>query len=394
MDTVIVNDIESIYSECRSHKVSIYGAKTIALRACNFLLSRGENVECFVTSSRYKNPDMLYGKPVKRIEEDDESYDCMLLAISGKWSDILSVEKELSRYDIQKLVMINPNIVEDFPSCRLLSITSRISNKSSISKIIQIVIDDTSSLTIEDNVVIRDGSLIKATDNSHIHIGEGCCIDEECAIIADSGSEIKLEQFVNVREKTGIRVMESSLIHINSNVLFGRMCDIECRHDSKIYIGGKSLIFDYCHICSVYDSQILFEGNDLIRKFTDIVNNENAKIIIGRDSTFGDNLNLGATCAEINIGADNMFSYYVNVFTGAHGIIDEKTNENILNRNPIRTGNHVWVGVGATLLSGCDVGNNSIIGGAAVVTKHLEPHCSYAGNPVRMIKKDIDWIRG
>ena len=47
----------------------------------------------------------------------------------------------------------------------------------------------------------------------------------------------------------------------------------------------------------------------------------------------------------------------------------------------------------ATLLPGCDVANNCIVGAAAVVTKSIEQNSACAGNPAVVIKRDIDWDR-
>lgn len=45
------------------------------------------------------------------------------------------------------------------------------SPKAVISDKVQIVTDDTSSIFIGDNVVIKEGTIILATNNSHIYIG-------------------------------------------------------------------------------------------------------------------------------------------------------------------------------------------------------------------------------
>lgn len=66
---IVVNNTEILYEQCKGRSVYVYGAKTIAQRACYFLESRGIKVEAFLVSNRYENPDSLHGKPVFRIED-------------------------------------------------------------------------------------------------------------------------------------------------------------------------------------------------------------------------------------------------------------------------------------------------------------------------------------
>jgi virginiamycin A acetyltransferase len=53
-------------------------------------------------------------------------------------------------------------------------------------------------------------------------------------------------------------------------------------------------------------------------------------------------------------------------------------------------GNDVWIGYGATILSGVEIGDGAIIGAMAVVAKNVEPYSIVAGNPARLIRKRFD----
>lgn len=50
-------------------------------------------------------------------------------------------------------------------------------------------------------------------------------------------------------------------------------------------------------------------------------------------------------------------------------------------------GNDVWIGYGATILSGIVIGDGAAIGARSVVAKNVEPYSIVAGNPAREIKK-------
>ncbi len=50
-------------------------------------------------------------------------------------------------------------------------------------------------------------------------------------------------------------------------------------------------------------------------------------------------------------------------------------------------GNDVWIGYGATILSGLQIGSGAVIGACSVVTGDVAPYAIVAGNPARLIRK-------
>lgn len=54
---------------------------------------------------------------------------------------------------------------------------------------------------------------------------------------------------------------------------------------------------------------------------------------------------------------------------------------------PIHIEKRVWIGVAATILPGVRIGENSIIGANAVVTKDVPSNTIVGGNPARILKK-------
>ena len=48
-------------------------------------------------------------------------------------------------------------------------------------------------------------------------------------------------------------------------------------------------------------------------------------------------------------------------------------------------GNDIWIGARVTILPGVHVGDGSVIGAGAVVTKDVEPYSIVAGNPAKKI---------
>lgn len=53
-------------------------------------------------------------------------------------------------------------------------------------------------------------------------------------------------------------------------------------------------------------------------------------------------------------------------------------------------GNDVWIGTGATIMPGVEIGDGAIVGAKSVVTGYVEPYTIIAGNPAREIRKRFD----
>ena len=58
---------------------------------------------------------------------------------------------------------------------------------------------------------------------------------------------------------------------------------------------------------------------------------------------------------------------------------------------PIKIGNHVWIGINATILKGVTIGDGAIIAAGAVVNKDVEENSLVGGVPAKVIKKNIFW---
>ena len=54
---------------------------------------------------------------------------------------------------------------------------------------------------------------------------------------------------------------------------------------------------------------------------------------------------------------------------------------------PIEIGDDVWVGYGATILSGVKIGNFSVVAAGSVVTRDVDENTIVAGNPARPISR-------
>ncbi|MDU4892500.1 MAG: acyltransferase [Clostridium sp.] len=132
-------------------------------------------------------------------------------------------------------------------------------------------------------------------------------------------------------------------------------------------------------LCVENDFSVYYGGDIIVFK--------NANLKIGRGFF---NSNIKIRCKEsITIGNDVAISHDVTIMdSDAHQVCyaDYKMT------SPITIGDNVWIGTGAIILKGVNIGKGSIIAAKAVVTKDVPEKCIVAGSPARIIKRDISWM--
>lgn len=105
-------------------------------------------------------------------------------------------------------------------------------------------------------------------------------------------------------------------------------------------------------------------------------------LTIGQHSAIAEHVevyNLG----PIEIGDHSVVSQFVHLCAGTH----DYTKPSLpLQRPSIRIGSGVWVCANAFIGPGVTIGNNSLVGAAAVVTKDVPEGVIVAGNPAKVIK--------
>ena len=96
--------------------------------------------------------------------------------------------------------------------------------------------------------------------------------------------------------------------------------------------------------------------------------------------------------STVEIGSDCLFSTNVNIAcSDTHSILD--FDDNLLNTGKfVKIGNHIWICQDARIGKNVTIPDNCIIGMGSIVTKEFtEPNCIIAGNPAKVVKKNIKW---
>lgn len=118
-----------------------------------------------------------------------------------------------------------------------------------------------------------------------------------------------------------------------------------------------------------------------------------AYCMIGDEAEMGSVLLLVSE-GSVTIGEKCLFSDEIIIRNhDSHHIFDRNTGKRINYPGSIKIGNHVWVGHGATLLGNAEIGDNSIVGARAVTSSKFPKEVVIAGNPAKVIRRDVCWAR-
>lgn len=134
------------------------------------------------------------------------------------------------------------------------------------------------------------------------------------------------------------------------------------------------------------ENSSLYVGNFTCRPGCQITVNRGASLLLRGGYIMNDSV---IDCFNrIEIGYDCKISKNV--------IIRDSNNHKILREGyvesePIIIGNHVWIGMGAMVLSGVTIGDGAVIAAGSVVNKDVPPNSLVGGVPARVIKTNLQW---
>ena len=121
------------------------------------------------------------------------------------------------------------------------------------------------------------------------------------------------------------------------------------------------------------------------------------KLVIGKDFQCGSRCTIDlADAGDVFIGDDAKWSWNIYVKSDdTHPVFDITTGECINASTAVVIGNHVWIGMNATILKNSEIKEESVIGACSVVAKKFEEkNVVIAGNPAQIRKRNINWTHG
>lgn len=114
-------------------------------------------------------------------------------------------------------------------------------------------------------------------------------------------------------------------------------------------------------------------------------NGQEGRIRFGDDVLVMNGVRIGSA-SKIVIGDHCMLASFCYLMDSDwHDVYDRKNSGG--KTAPIILKNNVWIGDSAIVCKGVTIGENSVVGAGAVVTKDVPPNVVVAGNPARVVKK-------
>lgn len=139
-------------------------------------------------------------------------------------------------------------------------------------------------------------------------------------------------------------------------------------------------------------SFIQFQDYFHVGRYSTILAKLNSNITIGKNFHLGDFSLIDCVDAEVIIGDNCIIATHVKLISTNHNYLSK----DILIRDQgfgdeyakkgIKIGNDCWIGAGACILPGVNLGDGVVVGSMAVVTKDVDPYSVVVGNPAKVIK--------
>lgn len=142
-------------------------------------------------------------------------------------------------------------------------------------------------------------------------------------------------------------------------------------------------------LCMQEKSCLTVKGNCTMTTGTVVFVAKQAALTVGRNVHVISDTRILAY-ADIEIGDDCIIGWESQIMSGdGHAVY--RGGEWVNQPEPVKIGDQVWIGSRATILKGVTIGAGSVIGANAVVTGDVPEHCVVAGNPARVVAKDVTW---
>ena len=179
------------------------------------------------------------------------------------------------------------------------------------------------------------------------------------------------------------------LVMRGTRIRLGRGAQIRVTRGSRLVLGSPHFTGRPCTVHLRAGARLTARGSAAIMRGTKILVSTGGHLELGQNSYI--NFNATVTCFEhISIGADCAIAWNTN-------ILDANIHELIIDgaprprSRPISIGDNVWIGTGASVLSGVTIGDGAVVAACSVVTSDVPARSVVAGNPARVVREDVTW---
>jgi len=175
--------------------------------------------------------------------------------------------------------------------------------------------------------------------------------------------------------------------NVGSGVIFGK--GLVLRHPGKITLGNRVAVDDYSLLdASGTADQEIEIGDDVIVSRNCVIQAKLGPVAIGNKTDIGCNTII-TSCSGISIGKSVLIAG--NCYIGGGRYVSDQLDipmmeQGMYSKGKVVIGEGAWLGAGATVLDGVQVGVGCIVGAGAVVTKDLPDYAIAVGTPAKIIK--------
>ncbi len=173
---------------------------------------------------------------------------------------------------------------------------------------------------------------------------------------------------------------------VGSNVVFGR--GVTLRHPHKICIGSNVIIDDHCVLdAKGGENSSITLGDGVFIGRNSIIYCKDGKIEIQ------DRANISANCQlysgkKLVVGKGTLIAAFSYLMSG--GSYDYRSQVPLAEQNgyakgPTLIGSNCWLGAKSVVLDGVSIGDNTVIGAGAVVTKDIAADAIALGTPAKVV---------
>lgn len=167
--------------------------------------------------------------------------------------------------------------------------------------------------------------------------------------------------------------------------------NVTFKGSNSTLIIGEDVTFKNCNIYLHNNSYIYIGQGSYIRG--SFLSHDNCNITIGSYLRCNSYLNIStAEKTNVKIGNDCLVAQSTIRTSDMHPIFDLDTNVRINKAADVTIGNHVWLAQDSFIGKNSLIPDGSVVGALSVVTKkYYQKNIIIAGNPARVIKKNIHW---
>ena len=161
-----------------------------------------------------------------------------------------------------------------------------------------------------------------------------------------------------------VKLRLGSRLRLDGLAFVGPGCSLEVGPRATLELGRWSWVGHGCKIRS-------HEGTISI----------GAKTVMGQECTI-------SSFQHVSIGRECVIADRVMMIDFDHGVVEQDRPIRLqgIYKRDVRVGSNCWIGYGACILRGVDVGDNAVIGTNTVVTKDVPANAVAAGTPARVVR--------